>query len=317
MEKNLNTPIDYRIVRANNEQMEWVFNKHWGNPEERQKARERFDIIFVAIDENENILGRLMVIEKPIPPPLNGIGWWIANINTYIAYRRKGIAAAMLDELKKHAEQAGISFLFGMAEPTRHASMFWFNNNFSLQKCGKQCDDKNNTEEYGNYQHIMFYRINKMTRVNTFTQKTYRIIKADKEQLDWIYNEHIINESPQRAGFYETNRNGFFGFAAIDDNEKIAGIITARADELDSPLIGTAWAISYIFVRPDLRRQGIGSALINEIIKAAEEAKIEQVLFIAMYEEAGEFLNANNLDLFFWKHLSAQNKIISAGLRIL
>ena len=316
MEKNLGTQINYKVVRANEEQIEWLFNKHWENPEARQQARERYNIIFVAIDESENIIGRLMIEEKPIPPPLNGTGWWIGHINTCTAYRRKGIATAMVNELKIHAERANIHYLWGMAEATQHASMFWFNNNFSLQKCGKKCDDKNKIEEYGNHQHIMFCRINKKPRVSTFKQKTYRIIKSDREQLDWVYNEQVINESPERAEFYKANRDNFFGFTAIDESEKIVGIITVLADECGSPLIGTEWVVPYIFVYPNLRRQGIGSALIDKIISAAKEAKIEQVLFLAIYEETAEFWNANNLDMFFWKHLSAQNEIISAGLRI-
>jgi Predicted P-loop ATPase fused to an acetyltransferase len=316
VDDNLKTPIRYRIVQADNEQMEWIFVKHWGDPIARKAAKERLNIIFVAVDENENIIGRLSIVEKPIPAPMSGIGWWIANINTYDEYRRKGIATAMVNEVKKLAESAGIHYLWGMAEPTKHASMFWYKNNFSMQKCGAKCDDENDAEKHGNYQHIMFYRTDKEKRDITIKQKPYRIDRADTAQLDWIYNEYVRNDSPQRAEFYEANKTDFFGYIAVDENGETAGIITALADELGSPLVGTVWAVSYIFVRPNLRRQGIGSALINEIARAARGVKIEQVLFLAIDEQASAFLYANNLDIFFWKHLSDQNRIISAGLRI-
>lgn len=325
MEKYANSELDYRVTRANKEQMEWIFNKHWGNIEERQKARERHEIVFVAIDENENIIGRLMIHEKPVPPPLNGTNWWINNIHTNMEYRRNGVATAMLKETIKQAEQIGVHHLQGMAEATRHANMFWFKNGFSLQKCFKKCDDESKPENYGYYQRVMFYRINRTVKTNIVNNTEYKIIRADKEQMECIFNEyllnetinHLLNERPNLAKYYEDKKEDFFALTAVDTEKKMVGFIIAFAEELISPLDGTEWIVPYIFVFPELRRQGIGSVLVHEMSKTAKEAQTAQLLFISIKEESVEFWDKNNLDLFFWKYLSTQNTIITAGLRIL
>ena len=224
----------------------------------------------------------------------------------------------MLKEVINHAEQAGVCHLSGGAEATRHASMFWYKNNFSLKKFGKIFDDVNEPDTYGNFQRIMFYRINKTPKVNIL-KKIYRVMKADKEQLDWIYHEHIIKISPGHAEYYKDKKDEFFGLAAADKTGDILGFIAAYADELGSPLDGTEWVIPYVFVRPDLRRQGIGSVLISEMAKAAEEAEITQLLFIGISEEAGEFWYKNNFDMcinYIMKMQDGKNPV-SAALRIL
>ena len=309
--------MNYQIVLANSEQMESIFNRHWTDPNVRQKVKDDTKFILIAIDENKNLIGRIRVKEKSLPPPLKGIGWWIINITTNNPHRRTGIGTAMLNALEKHAEQQSIQYLFGSAEATEHATMFWYKNNFSMQKYTQQCGDKNKPDEYGNWAHMIFRRLNKCAEIHKSKQKQHRIIRANSEHLDWIYNEHVKNESTPKYEYYQANKSDFFGFVAVDEDGKISGIITALADEWGCPLIGKAWAVSYVFVRPDLRRQGIGSALINEIVNAAKQANVEQVLFVAMYEQVAEFLDANDLDLFFWRHLSESNSFISAGLRIL
>jgi len=305
----------YQILLANDEQREWIFKKHWSNPEIQQRVRDKVKFIFIAVDEIEDIIGYLRVEEKAIPLPLSGTAWWIASINTYVPYRRRGIATAMLNALKNHAEQSGIQYLMASAEPTRHSCLFWWNNNFSMQRYAQQ-KDESKLEEFGNWAHMAFYRISNKLQSCTLKQNTFRIEKASREQLDWIHRYHISSENQPKAEYYHANRNDFFGFVAVDENEKIAGIIAVHRDELAPPLTGTVWATTYIYVHPNSRRQGVGSALISEVKLAAEQGKVEQILFLAMYEKSAKFLSANNLDIFFWKHISDQNEVISAGWRI-
>ena len=292
--------MNYEVVKANNAQMEFIFNKHWNNPEVRQKVREMIKFMFVAFDENENIIGYLSIDEKPVPPPINGTAWWICNINTYTAYRRNGIASAMVKEMIKHAEQTGIHHLEAVAQSTVEASMFWLKQNFSFRKCGKPSDD-------GNYQHIIFHRINKTEK----TTPKHNIVKADKSQVNLIIDEHLAD-----VEFYKNKRDEMFALIAVDKDEQIIGFIAAYKDELGVPLTGTVWEVPYVYVRPELRRQRIGSALINEMAAVAESEKVKQLLFILISEDDSEFWENNNLDMFFWKHLSPQNTIITAGLKI-
>jgi len=43
MEANIISATNYKTVRAGKEQTEWIFNKHWKDPVQRQRARERFN----------------------------------------------------------------------------------------------------------------------------------------------------------------------------------------------------------------------------------------------------------------------------------
>jgi len=306
--------MNYQILLANSEQMEWIFNKHWTNPEAQQRAREKIKFILIAIDENENILGYTSVEERFIPPPLGGVSWWIGKINTYNPRRRKGIATAMLNELKKHAEQVGVQYLMGAAEPTKHSCLFWWSNNFSMQRYAGQRENESKLYEFGNFPHMVFCRVNKETRNR---DKFHRIIKATKVQLEQFFNDYIKSEDPRKFEYYQANKDDFFGFVSFDEHGEVSGIIAIIEEKLAPPLDGRAWMTTCVYVRPDLRRQGIGSALVSGLLKAAKKAKIQQVLFIGMYEESTEFLHANNLDIFFWNQLSEQNKIITAGMRVI
>ena len=298
--------INYKAMRANAEQMEWVLNKHWENPEERQKARERFNIIFVAIDENENIIGRLIIEEKKVPPPLNGTDWWINNLFTLPEFRRQGIASAMLKETIKHAEQSNIRHLQGSASPTLQASMFWFNHNFCVSKYGQKSDD-------GNYPHMIFYRIDRNVKENQKDQNGCHIIKADKEQINYIFDEYIVNINPE---YFKDKRDDIFGYAAVDENKKMIGFITSWADDLGLPLSGVQWW-TRIFVFPEMRRRGIGSVLLKEMIKFTKESNVTQLLCAYQNDEASGFWYNNNFDMFYWSAVGVNNTLITAGLRIL
>jgi ribosomal protein S18 acetylase RimI-like enzyme len=289
------------VVKANAEQMNLVFDKFYQN-----KGNKDISVVFVAVDDDENITGYLVIEEMTVPPPLNGTDWFIWNIFTLPELRRRGIASALLKETIKHAEQANIRHLQGSANPTLQASMFWFKHNFCFWKYGQKLDD-------GNYYHMIFYRINKTEKENVTKQENCRIIKADKEQMNWIFDEYIINDS---VPFFHDKRDDIFGFAAVDGDNNILGFITGYADEMYAPLDGRTWLIPCIFVKPELRRQGIGCALIKEMIKAAKEANINQLTCAVSNEEASKFWYNNNFGIFFWKHVGSVNTATIAALRI-
>jgi len=151
------------------------------------------------------------------------------------------------------AKKANIRHLQGGCTNTP-AHMFWLKHNFLFFKYGRKFDDKNILHEYGNYPHMITYRINK-TEEKIIKQEYYLITKADKEQLNWIFNEYILFES---VPFFHDKKESIFGLTAVDKDGNILGFITAFADELGSPLESIQWWIPYIFVQPELRHQGIG-----------------------------------------------------------
>jgi len=116
--------------------------------------------------------------------------------------------------------------------------------------------------------------------------------------------------------FFQDKRDDIFGFLAVDADENVLGFITACPDELGAPLTGTRWLIPYIFVNAELRRQGIASALLGEMRKAAKQAGVLQLDAMRLGDESALFFNENNFAICAWYIMSGDVKPISAALRI-
>ena len=182
--------IKYTVQKADKKQKNLVFKKFYKYKEKRDAA-----IVFVAAGKRKKIMGYLIAEEKAVPPPLNGEDWFIWQIYTLPAYRRQGIASALLNETIKQAERAGVRHLQGSANPTIEAHMFWFKHNFCFQRYGNICNDADRPLECGNYYHMIFYRIDKAAKENIKGQAAFRIIRAGKEHTEKIFDEHIYNKS--------------------------------------------------------------------------------------------------------------------------
>jgi GNAT superfamily N-acetyltransferase len=211
-------------------------------------------------------------------------------------------------------EQADIRHLSGSCTNTP-AHLFWLKNNFCFQIYGQKIDNVNNPNEHGNYPHMIFYRVNKIEN-NPQQQQNIKIIRADKEKIDWIFNNHFLNDSLK---YFHDKREDISGLTAVDKDDNILGFITSYAYELGSPLDGIQWLVPCIYVRPELRRQGIGGALINELKKAAKEANVTQLTCLNLKEDASEFWYKNNFDMcvmYISKTQDGKNPV-SAALRIL
>jgi ribosomal protein S18 acetylase RimI-like enzyme len=248
----------------------------------------------------------LIAEEKTAPPPLSVKDWFIWNICTMPELRRKGIASILLKETIKCAKQMNVGHLLGSCT-NMPARLFWLKHNFCYQNKQKMDD--------GDYSHMIFYRVNKTEKKISTKQENYQIAKADSKQLDWIFDEYIVKNSLK---FFHDKRNDIIALAAVDEDKKILGFITAYAFGLGSPLEGTQWTIPYIFVRPELRKQGIACALITELAKYAKEADITQLACPSLNEEESEFWHANNFDIlinYIAKTRDGKNPI-SAALRI-
>ena len=165
---------------------------------------------------------------------------------------------------------------------------------------------------------MFFSRLDKPKKEEMREQKNCRIIKADKERLDWIFNEYILKTDPQIVRLCQDKKDKIFALTAMDKNENIMGFITAYADEMYAPLDGIQWWIPCIFVYPELRRQGIGSVLVREMIKNASEMHITQLTCSRSNEDETEFWYNNNFDIYFWgANPDTGRRSVSAGFRIM
>ena len=299
---------NYKVARANKEQTEIIFEKFYKNPKVKNLS-----FVFVAVDENENIVGYLVAEEKVAPPPINKTDWFIWNIYSLPELRRHGIGSAILNEVIKQAKQENVRLLLGSCIRTA-AHLFWFRHGFCFQTYAQKIDDVSRPDEHGNYPHMIFYRIDKTVKEKSADVQDYKIVKAESEQLDYIFNEYIIKIN---VAYFKDKRADIFGFAAVDDDGKLIGFTTAYPYEIGTPIDGTQW-ILHIFVNPELRRKGIGSALLKRLIQSAKEENTTQLVLFGLDENTIGFLNDNNFDIlvnYISKTPDGKNPI-SAGLRI-
>ena len=307
MEKNGNAQAN--ILKATREQTDWLIDARYDYLKEK-----RNDIVgFVAIDKDEKIIGHLIAEEKEAPMPQSGTDWFIWNIFTLPELRHRGIASALLHEATICAKKLDIQNLIGSCIHTP-AQMFWHKHNFCSIIYGQKIDDENNPDTHGNNPHMIFRRADKSGE-STRKQKNCRIAKADKEQLDWIFDNHILNDGLK---FFHDKKEDIFGFAAFDEENNCIGIITAYSYEMGSPLKGEQWMVPYIYVRPELRHCGIARTLIGQAAKAAQEAGVAQLTCLFVNDDAVEFLRGMNFDICNYYIMSKQDGRcpVSAALRV-
>ena len=306
----LNAPLKYEVARATNEQAEFIVEKLYKNT-----TQKNLSVVFAAVDEEENIIGYLVAEEKIVPPPISGTDWFIWNIYSRPELRRHGIGSAILNEVIKQAEQENVRHLLGSCTNTP-AHLFWLRHDFCFQIYGQKIDNVNRPDEHGNYSHMIFYRVSKTAKENLCDDINYKIIKAESEQLDYIFNEYIFEKA---IPLFKDKKENIFGFTAVDDDGKVIGLITACPYDMGTPIDGMQWLVPYIFVNSEMRRKGIGSALLKRLIQSAKEENIKQISMFNLGEDEIGFLYNNNFDIcviYIAKTQDGKNPI-SAAKRII
>lgn len=256
-------------------------------------------MIYVAVKEDGKIIGYIVVREETVPLPLQGKYWFILNLRVDTDFRRMGIATALVNEIKRQAELSDIIYLYGSADPTLEASMFWLKQRFSLNAYGKKQDDKNEPLKYGNYPHLMSYRI-KRTFLPEILHHSHRIRPAQKQEIDPFIKHYLkkISMSEIRKEFFMSKIEEFFGFVATEKNN-IIGYIVAFADEMKAPIDGNRWFLE-LFVAPEYRGRGIGSALTQEMIQYAKGKNVMQLTAYESHEDDIVFWYNKGFDIIFW-----------------
>ena len=292
--------INYKVTRATKEQTDYIIMNFYKNPNAKN-----YSVTFVAVDEEENIIGYLIAEEKTMPPPINGTDWFIWNIFSQPEYRRQGIGTALLNEVIKHARAENIKHLIGSCTNTP-AHLFWLKHNFCFRVYGQKMEN-------GNVPHLIFYRLDEAKNKLIKASKNFRIVKTVQSQLDNFFDERI---SEKYKGIVNENRDKIFGLTAVDNDENFIGFITAFPREIGEPIDEMQWLVPYIFVEEEHRRNGIGSALLNEILVKAKEENIIQLESFWLDENAINFAYSNNFSLCTGYIFSGDVKPISAALRI-
>ena len=277
IEKN---DTSYTIMEANSEQRQYVFDHLYHDEKNRENS-----ILFVAINESEEIIG--CIIARATGDALNS--WFIVYLRVNTDYRRRGIGSALFRELQNAALNAGVKDLHGFANATPEASYFWQRQGFCLLKFGRV--RQNEGRYFGNYTHYIFRNPENLTPLLPVAhdETAFQIQRADKQAFERIHAGFLQkSENP----YFEKNAQDFFGFTATDNSGNIVGFALIKHEPLYPPFSATA-LVFWVYVIPEMRRRGIGSALVGEVLSYARSIGVSQIC-----HTAGE-----DSEIPFWQHL--------------
>ena len=251
---------DFTVCKASEEQRNYVLERISKTDDiERKKA-----IIYVAVSKDDKIIGRIVIIEREVPEPIRGKRWYIDNIFVDTDYRRKGVATALVDEIIREATSFDVVYLYGSANPSKEATMFWMNQGFTLNAYGRKQEDESNPLFFGNYYHMISYCLKRKRINNGCSDKNIRILTRD--DILNIINKHAGNE--RKRNLFLSKINEIFGYGAVGTDGGLKGFILSFTDSMQPPLENKRRFI-FPYVKPKHRKQGIGTALVYKMYEYA------------------------------------------------
>lgn len=276
------------------------------NQAQRGRALEHFDIkakqeretavIYTAVDESGEIIGRVIAIKRDIPSSIKGQYWFIKSLFVNPEYRRKGIATALVNEIKLQAKASGAVYLCGSANASFEASMFWLRQGVTLIPYGKKQEDPSKPQFLGNYFHLFSYRLER--RELSADSRTVSIRALSKDEIPHLINKYAPAEG--KRSYLLGKSDELFGFAAVGTDGEPLGIILALPGSMKAPLDSTQWGI-FLFVEPQYRNQGIGRSLVWQMYQCAKESEksVLQLTNIDSEDYIG-FWHQLGFDILLW-----------------
>ena len=258
----------YYIEEADTAQREYIFENHYRILKNRESHH-----IFAAVEKSScGIIGFITGHPRENVPE----SWFIASLWVKPEYRRQGIGRALFRELRRRAVENGACDMGGFANPTEASSMFWDSLGFCFSKTGKpKAADEWNESGFGNYSHIMFSNVDDRVYEPKTKPVPVTTARAKRKDLEYICGNYLI---PFHEKYYSLHRDELFGYAAFDGDGRIVGFVVMRYEMMYPPLDGIM-VQGTVYVEPQMRRNGIGSILVCEAVKTAEEKGVKQILF--------------------------------------
>lgn len=263
-------------------------------------------LVYVAFNDADEVVGRIIIIEREVPEYIKGKYWYIFNISVLPEYRRKGLGTELVNEVKKQAELSDIIYMYGSTNATAMSAMFWHAQGFTLQSYAKRQDDPSKPLKYGNYHHLFSYCVRRKALVQG--QCSLSVREASKDEITYLIGEYSPNE--KKKEFLLKKADKLFGFVAVEQDE-IRGVILAFPDRMEAPFDSTKWCI-VLFVEPQYRRKGVGRSLVYRMYQYAHGKDVVQLNNIASDGENIGFWYELGFDIFFW----IGNNATSAMLRV-
>ncbi len=288
---------NFIVRQANEEERARIYEKH--RPEREEDAKNA--LVYIALSDGD-IIGRVFVFPREALCTVPGERWFVSNLFVNPEYRRQGIATALVDEIKRQAEERGVSILYGVVNATVRATMFWEKQGCTLCPIGQRIEEPDNPLYIGNWHHIMSCSVNRRP-VERGKNSTAVISPAEpgeiRDLLDglsrWVEDGRITKST---YDYLTSKRDALFGFTAkIPGENGTAGVILAHVDPMREPLDGNMWHIS-LYIENQHRRQGIGKALVYEMYSHARERGIMQLASAESSEDNAMFWQKCGFDIY-------------------
>ena len=280
--------IDYKIITAKPEIIDefkntFTYLKNKVNPTGA----------LIAVNADNEIIGRVIYEIKPAPAPLEGVDWFIDNIRVVPELRRTGIGSALLKNLIKSAEESGVGNFVGSCTNTP-AHKFWDKHEFCFLTYNQRIDNIDNTEEHGNFPHLLFCRIKK-TSCDKIDSK-YAISQVTQNEFDILFEKYK---------YFHDKKDDFICLS-------IAGnYVFAYEYDMGTPLAGKQLTI--------LHSVNLLSELsVKNIITFAKEKGYKQLTCRNLDNAAVKFWYENdfNICVHYISYLENGNHPISAAIRL-
>lgn len=282
---------EYTILPANTEQIDRIIDRF----KIHEKKENQKSFVYIAEDAHKTPVGRIVIIERDVPAPLEGKRWYVYDLFVNPEHRRKGIATALVAKTIEEAKETNVLFIYGSANASVEANRFWMSQGFPMNAYGRKQDDPAMPLFYGNYFHMFSHCIKREVTLDHCRNDFARKLSIE-EILSLI--DTYMTDSGKRA-FYLNKAEKLSGFAVCDENGETKGAIVALPDSMQEPLDSVRLFVE-VFVEEEFRKQGIGRALVCEMYRFAKEMGAVQLTNFSETAEHIGFWYRIGFDVFFW-----------------
>ena len=286
--------IDYKIITANSE----IINE-FINTFAYLKMRVNPIGALIAVNTDNEIIGRVIYEIKPAPAPLEGYDWFIDNLRVIPELRRTGIGSALIKNLIKLAEESGVGNFVGSCTNTP-AHKFWDKHEFCFLTYGQRIDNIDNPEEHGNFPHLFFYRIKKPLCDKIAAEHV--VTQVTQNEFDILFEKHIMVEKYE----YFHDKKDDIICLSINGNY-VFGY------EYD---MGTPFAGKQLIILHSVNK--LSESSVKNIIMFAKEKGYKQLTCRNLDDDAVEFWRKNNFNIcvHYISYLNDGNHPVSAAIRL-
>jgi len=289
--------INYKIVTANPE----IINEFTNTFAYLKKKVNPIGAL-IAVNINNEIIGRIIYEIKPVPAPLEGFDWFIDNLRVIPELRHTGIGSALLRNLIELAEESDVGNFVGSCTNTT-AHKFWDKHKFCFLTYGQRIDNIDNPEEHGNFPHLFFYRIKKSPCDKIDAKHT--VTQVTQNEFDILFEKHIMIE---KHAYFHDKKDDFICLSITGEQQNY---VFAYEYDMGTPLFGKQLIILHTV-------NTLVESSVKSIITFAKEKGYKQLTCRYLDDEAVKFWHENdfNICVHYISYLENGNHPVSAAIRL-